>query len=576
MRSEVIFGVLLSFLVVLPVSPTVPAGGSPIPFKEVKAGMAGTGYTVLNGTAVVSFRASVLGKVDRGPVSPRMIVCRIDGKLFSKTGLLHGMSGSPVYVNGRLLGAVSSGWAFSKEPVCGLTPAEDMLNLRKRASAEASSAFSGTAAETFQKRLARLSDFSGESFLPPRGSKIMSRLLADGFEWSGTGAGGGKGRPASPGPGGMIGVQLVSGDFSFTAFGTVSWRKGDEFVAFGHPFLGLGRIEAPVVTASVITPVPSLQSGFKLCKPGSPAGVVLRDGSTGVYGRFGLRADTLPVTLSFSGTGLSARDYHFEVVRHPVLSPLLVGGALQYIQQVLEGKLQNDTLILEAFVIKRCNGTPVEFKSQTFAGPSAAASLSYFVSNALDVVANNPYGKVNVDRVRLSVKAFSGNRTVKVVEAWLNRSVVTRGEPLVLNVKLRPFQGRERTIEIPLPTDSLGAGRVKLAVGDGSELQKEISAARSGKSRNVDEFLKRLASYPGKGSIVVAAFQGGSTLAVDEKRLDNLPPSVALLLGASPRSTPESNDAKRLVWLGSAPAGGMVRGTVKLSFNVKERKDGGS
>jgi len=555
---------------------SVPPDGGLIPFKEVKAGMTGTGYTVLRGTDVVPFSVSVLGKVDRGPVSPRMIVCRIDEKLFSKTGLLHGMSGSPVYVNGKLLGAVSSGWAFSKEPLCGLTPAEDLLKLKKRADSHSSPRPSPVSVENLPERMAKIADSSGVSFLPPGGSEVMKRLLGEGFEWSGRLTGGDAEKSTVPGPGGMIGVQLVSGDFNFTAFGTISWKRGDEFVAFGHPFLGLGPIKAPVVSARVITPVPSFQSGFKLCEGGSPLGVVLRDGSTGVYGRFGAGADTLPITLSFSGTGLPARNYRFEVVRQSTLSPLLVGGALQYFWQTLEGNFQDQTYSLEGFTITRANGPPIELRSQIFAGPSAASLLSHFVSNALNIVINNPYGKVPVERLQLHVKALSGDRTGRVVEAWLDRSVVVSGEPLVLKVKLLPFQGKERIISIPLPTRKLGVGRVELAVGDGSELLKEISAARPAKPGNVNDLLNRLRSFPGKGSVVVAAFRKGSTFAVDGKRLDNLPSSVGLLLKASPRGTPENDDAKRLLWLGSAPTGKMVQGTVKLSFKIKERNDEGS
>ncbi len=587
MRRFTIIILGLLFVLSAAAAQTPPPDPVPIPFSEVHKGMTGTGFTVMSGHTVTTFTADVLGTVDQGASQPRMIVCKLKGPQVSRTGVLAAMSGSPVYIGNRLLGVVAYSWAYSREALCGLTPAEDLLSVRTRALGGKGVPVGGRPAteSDFADGLTAghvpFALFPATSTPPPPtfGEESMSRRLADlGFAWSARPDGGGTSAPETqvstpPGPGGMIGVQLVSGDVQFTAFGTVSWVKGESFLAFGHPFLNLGSVEMPVVGARVVTPVPSYQRGFKLCAPEGPLGLVMEDRSTGVFGRFGARAVMLPVALTFKGPGLADRTYHFSVVRQNQLTPFLLNGALASLWSTLEDTVEAKNVVLSGFTVVPESGPPMLLQDQAFTGAQALASASDYVSEAVNLLLNNPEQAVPLDRISLTVTASPGQNAYSVDTAWLDRPVVRPGAHIVLHVRLKDYQGTARTTTLSIPTGELQPGHYVLMAGGAFQMLKTLTAANPQRPRTGAGYLAFLKKVPSNRALAAAVFSTDQAVLLKDRRIGGLPPSIGALLDAQPMAVAKDAGPYGLVWTGVKSQDKLVEGAIELDFDVKETGD---
>ncbi len=346
------------------------AASETLPVDRVRAGMKGYGLTVARGYGVERFDVEVLGVLRNTAVGRSVILVTLSGLDLAETGVVAGMSGSPIYLEGRLAGAVASGWGFSKKAVAGVTPIESMASIVPEKTgvagpgratgppiADRAAFLAHLAAVPEEARLEELRRALVES-LPaaPAFSAEGSTLLS--FQGVGIpaatvaafreplsrlgvseanlgllraspalGAGGPTATvPASLAPGTAVTAYLVRGDLQLGATGTVTEVYPDgRFVAFGHPFLGAGELELPVAPAEVVTVVSSLYQSFKIANGGEPRYRLTNDRDTGVGGRTDRTASTIPVTVLVEGDGRAPREFHFEAAPHPKLLPLLAG-----------------------------------------------------------------------------------------------------------------------------------------------------------------------------------------------------------------------------------------------------------
>lgn len=567
-------------------SPAPPGDAPPFPLERVRPGLTGTGYSVFSGKEPATFQAEVLGVVNRGSGLQRLIVCRLSGAKVERTGILQGMSGSPIFVEGRLLGALSTGWAFSKEPLCGVTPAEEMLAVRDRAQ-------SGRAAAERTSGPPVGWDGFVERALPTCGSsragapapappnfhkETLARLTDSGFQWT---LASGEGPtlspsgppPAAPSAGQMVGVQLVSGDVQFTAFGTVTWSDGRSFLAFGHPFLELGSLEMPVVAAEVVAPVPSAAIGFKLCDAGVPIGVALEDRPAGVFGRFGGSARMVRVRAAISGPGLPPREYSFEVVDNPQVTPALAGSALALLGSHLDDPVQAKTLRMAAIRFKVEGRADIELRDQVFSGSTGFVSAAEFLSAALDLIMNNSFEPLRPRSVEVRIEVAPGRSGFHLRDAWADRSSAGPGEDLEIRARLQAYQGGDRDLSATLPARALPAGRLTVTVGSASEVARLAAAADPRPPKTADEVLARLAEFPSSRSLAVAVFQDQPGRILELRRVGDSPPSIEALFGGRPLAGSSKADARRLVWLGTVDAGAAVDGTVEFDVEVRHAGD---
>lgn len=335
------------------------------PLSQVQPGLKGVGKTVFQGNKIEEFQVEVLG-VLKNALAPKrdIILARLSGGPLEKTGVIAGMSGSPVYVDGKLMGAVALSFPLSKEPIAGITPIEDMLSVVPGPASPQTRVAQGSAI-----RLARMPGSSGGVRLLPEQneenldwSQLLPRAGAEGsfaglrlplqfggfpaeviqanahlfrqmgFEpMQGGALSGGEAKSSEKVdllPGSMISLLLVRGDLNLNADCTVTYRKGDNLFACGHRFLLTGPAKIPFATARVLTIIPNLANSFKIDAPGQLVGSITQDRFGAIYGVIGDTGTRVPIHLKLESTLNRTAEYNFEVVQESFLTPFLVNLSL--------------------------------------------------------------------------------------------------------------------------------------------------------------------------------------------------------------------------------------------------------
>jgi hypothetical protein len=452
----------------------------------VEPGTAGVCITEMDGGELVEIPVTVIGSL--GPTGPEreIVLIRLEDPRYEKTGIIAGMSGSPVYVEGRLLGALAFGWAFAKEPIGGVTPFSRMQQLGP-ATGDVGGAGGGRRPELDEMLVAgregRLGSVLVDWLVPaPRTvlhrlpvtvslggwwSPIGSEWLAEGWRrlgWvaapGGAAASGSTSGPLRPGA--MVAAVMVDGDAVLAAGGTVTEIRGDQIWAFGHPFLGAGDVDMPLARARVLTVLPSQAESFKFFQVGETIGALRSDRTHGVWGELGSPASMVPVVVTVDG-----HEYSFRSLRHPVLMPLITSYLTQASLTARGRAFGNQTVALE-IEVEYPGGLRAEL-SETYASGQAPQEAAAMVGAAVGYLENSPFEGPEVERVRIRLNTSERLETATVVDATPERVIVKPGEALGVRLRLRPVQGDEytRLTEIPIPPQ-LPEGRVDLVVADGA------------------------------------------------------------------------------------------------------------
>mgnify|MGYP000650111336 CR=1 FL=1 len=346
MLSMRICGVIVFYaLLASAQTPVMPQSQISIfPLREVKPDMAATAKTVFRGQQVEEFPLRILGVLSHSGPGQDMILARLESTRLEQTGVMQGMSGSPVYIEGRLAGAIAFAFSFAKEPIAGIRPIEEMLaagrpvtKARARTEAPNGPIHLGSPAVLGTLRSPAIAEGSPRAVLTPIsfGGFSEATLRQFGGAWGQLGfaaqQGGAGNRPADPSSplkaGDMISVQLLRGDLSAGADGTVTLVQGNQVFAFGHRFLGGGAVDFPFAKAEVVTPLPNLNTSFKISQALSSIGSILADADAAVVGEIGRVSRMAILKLRYKDANVT-QTYQVEMVRHALLSPLLLQMAI--------------------------------------------------------------------------------------------------------------------------------------------------------------------------------------------------------------------------------------------------------
>ncbi|MGB5173112.1 MAG: SpoIVB peptidase S55 domain-containing protein, partial [Thermoanaerobaculia bacterium] len=321
-------------------TPSQTADEEMFPLDSVQPGLTGYGLSVFEGAIPERFEVEVLGVWRNTQPSTSFILARLKGRGLEASGVIAGMSGSPVYVDGRLLGAVSFSWLFANEAVAGITPIEQMRHL---SAGESSTSSSQNGSRPREPRDLISGSLTWQEILEPLGSLEGTGLdsAISGVQWSTVGFGSATratlkgaldslsaaGQASDTGDlrlvaGSSVSGVLVDGDLRLAATGTVTERRGDEILAFGHPFLGVGPLRVPMATSEVVTVVSSQMNSFKISNLGAVVGAFEMDRAAGMRGRVGAEAPMIPVSVRIAG--LVDRQFALRVADLPLLTPTLV------------------------------------------------------------------------------------------------------------------------------------------------------------------------------------------------------------------------------------------------------------
>jgi hypothetical protein len=599
-------------------------GGEPDPksywdVSQIRPGMKGVGRTVMLGTKLEDFSAEVLGVMRDVSPGRDMVLCRLSGCRLEHAGIIQGMSGSPIFIDGKLLGAVAFAWEFAKDPIAGVTPFQQMIKY-VRSNDRRIAAESKEPADLKIHAAARapsllIEDFAGGDGTPPVTARvavpvsggglggmtpIVTPLAASGFssralnvlgdQLRGLGlapmAGGAApdqiiraegNRPLLPGS--PLSVALVTGDFDLSAIGTVTHVEGDRVYAFGHPMFSLGACDFPMMTGYIHTVYPRASVSMKMGSPLKVVGVIDTDVSTSIAGRLKVKPDLLPVFVRVkTGHYADAQSYQVRVVREPMLLPSLIMSVLTSAIDT-EGNLPEElTAQLSAtFNVKGFDPITV---SDTFSGPRytgalGAAALFSPLASIVNMLARNPMAPVRIESIACDVEIEPGRKVAQIESVRLLSDTVEPGHELKAFVTVKPYKGNRETMEVSLsiPSD-FPEGQSEVIVCDAANSIRRRFRNNPAllEPRDVDRFLStiRMQTEPKRTAVYVHIPSPEKGVTLKGEDLPNLPGSVRAVF-ASKRETPTPPLRKDTIRV--LPAGWVVEGLHSLRFTVA--KDAG-
>jgi hypothetical protein len=551
-----------AWLAVLLVAWPPAAGATPtLSFEEVRPGMRGTGKTVFHGSEIETFEVEILGTLPNVGPDRDLILARLSGGPLADTGVLAGMSGSPVTVDGKLIGAVAYTWGFAKEAIAGITPIEEMLAVAGADEVDAPRAGAAWAAwdelrpaRSPERLRAFLADLTRRLFpdrtlptsvpiavagLDPGGlSRVAPDLARAGFLAVPAGAAEAADLPPEPlRPGSAMGLKLVRGDVDMTATGTVTWVEGDRVLAFGHPLFGLGAVDLPMTAARVEALLPSTLQSARIARPLGEVGAVRQDRAAGLLGRVGARPRMIPVRLQLRGAEGVEHAFSFDIADDPLLSPLLLYVSLNGVLASKERAFGNATIRLrEGSVIKMVGNDDVTLDN-LYAGPSAFDYGTGIAAYILYLLMNNTWTQPQIAGVNLLFEYEEAPRLARIRRAALDRYRVAPGEAVEVTVVLSPYRGPDQllTLEILVPPET-PAGELTVSIGGALAVGRDQELDHPVLPRDLDQLIWLINQLRRNDRIYILASRDDSGVLVGGDRMPNLPPSVARVL-TRPKST---------------------------------------
>jgi len=585
-----------------------------MPLGDVKPGMKGEWRTVVQGTKVQSFQLEVLGVMENftGP-KRSVIICQALDADQVQNGPVAGMSGSPVYIDGKLVGAYAYGFPFSKDQaLIGVTPIADMMEALAAPDAEplpgkpgpprldSSVAASDTSTNTSvlaaptvvstgaggwrvtrgQDRLADADNLATLRPLPTPllASGISTRTLAafkDEFARRGLvvmqapgGAAPGGGPDASTlEPGSAIGAMLMTGDFSLSGVGTLTWRDGDKLLAFGHPMFGLGPIEMPLATASVVTVVRALDQSFKLANTGPVVGTISQDRLTGIAGTLAHKPPMTAFHARVTAPDGSTRDFQGEMWENRNYTPLVGAmGLLESLSATLQAQQEQTFFVTTTLDLE---GYPPVKLQQVASGLDGAQEVAMNFMQQSSELWNNSFEVPRIRSVDFDIRLRDAWLTTTLESVRVDSGPLHAGGTLKLTLTLANYlnASTEQTLEIPIPVTAAGE-TLTLFLGDASATDALDRGLARDDFTNFGDIVNYLRQQRSGGALYVKLLRAAPGLRLEGASLPALPPSVEALYRSPKNITSASSIAQATVWETSLPMPGEYTGRYTLPVSV--------
>ena len=513
-----------------------------LPLSAIKAGMHGTGKTVFSGDRIEDFDATILGVIENIGPKQSLILARLSGGPLEHTGVMQGMSGSPVYIDGKLIGAVALGFPFSKDPIAAIRPIEEMVAVSNaprpparpsaRDGQDLLAAFSHPTPQGGMTEIATPISFGG--FTARTLDHFGPQLRALGLEpRQGFGAGGvvadRLGDPAALHPGSMISVELMTGDLSVGADGTVTYIDGPRVYAFGHRFLDLGPAGLPFTRSEVMALLPNLNASFKISSPKELMGVISQDRNTAIAGELGRRANLLPVTIAMK------RDtYRMNVVNDSYLSPMLLQMAVFSAIDGMERGVGESSITLSGTI--ELEGRPPVPIRNVYTGEAAIAlQASLGASLPLAYITQSGFDSLRLKGVHLSIDAVDLRRQLQIEDVSLSRREAHPGDTVEVITRLSGDNGFEliRSARYHIPVGA-PPGTVFFSVADGPQTSlAELRASLGANIRTPEQLVGQLSRLRANDKAYVRVWSSSPDFQIGGEDLPDPPPSIALILSAS-------------------------------------------
>src|SRR6266566_2612741 len=492
LASGVVYSLLLSFATFAQTSKSVEI----MPLNQIHAGMRGVAYTVFQGTKPESMDVEVLGvlKNANGPKGD-VILVRLGGAKAEYTGVVAGMSGSPVYLNGKLAGAVAFRIGeFSKEPIAGVTPISEMLEISALDTTPTSvpvqaKSVPSLAAKTSGPGLPSVSAQNFANYLKP----IETPLVFSGFSEDavqgfasqfasqgiipvmGVGSASDVRQPDPLVPGSAVSAVLVRGDMDIAATCTVTYIDADHLLACGHPLLQFGSIALPMTKAQVLATLPSPLNAFKIVNATETVGAFVQDRHNGIMGEFGKKPEMIPVTLTIH-RGTSPKTFHYEVLNNARLSPIAVSTTVFNALHGVNEYGDETTYAMKGEI--SVEGFPEVKLQDMFASADglqpAAMLAAASVGGSFGRIYDNPFSTPDITGLQLDFEVTNDRRWARLENARTDNNEARPGDEINIEVLLRPYRGEAVIEHIPVrvPQSASKGSTLHVLVSDGDMLDR--------------------------------------------------------------------------------------------------------
>ncbi len=541
-----------------------PAHAPVLPLADVQPGMKGEVWTVFKGSRPESFAVVVTGTVQNalGP-GKSLIVCELTDERVQKMGAVAGMSGSPLYLDGKLAGVLSYQLQrFETVRYAGFTPIGDMIEVSQLPESPLTPAplpFK----DLRNKRSAALTPYGDFAPLTPvfaTGglSPQVASVLEPDFRAAGLGLvalGGNAGHtapasaPVTLNPGDAVGVALAVGDITIASAGTVSRVEDGRVLAFGHPMLSLGQVELPMTVAEVVTILPSQMNSQKVTNIGSVIGTVRQDRLSGVYGELGRAPALLPVEVAFP-TRTTRGALRFEVIKHELLTPVIVSAA---ILQAINGS--NEAGFSQGFRLRSSidfEGAAPLVTSQVYAGAQGFQQALNEFSRDLAFLTYNPFARTFPRQLAFALEPLSRNPAATLDQWQISRARTGSGETVTVSLSWRGFQQEtQRTAaEFTIPSDWAGR-KLEVVLLSGPQLDELAGLPRAvapGQLRDFDEYLATVRRLRETDGLYLAVVERTALFYDQLSTTRQLPGSLERIARASDESRFQSRPAFSVLW----------------------------
>ncbi|HUF78153.1 MAG TPA: SpoIVB peptidase S55 domain-containing protein, partial [Thermoanaerobaculia bacterium] len=564
-----------------------------LPIEQVERGQTGHGLTVFSGTEPERFEVEVIGVLRNPDPRASYVLARLSGHGLDQSGVISGMSGSPVFIDDRLVGAVAFAWPFAKEAIAGITPIDAMRSIAELPSGllrEPLPMVGGPRVEIADLLSGQLpEDYLEETMaaLAPRShGAAAGAAAAIGWMTSGFGEGalsvlarslgmaaaGGRtdGPLAELRPGAPVAAVLVDGDLQLAATGTVTERTGSEVLAFGHSFLGLGPLSLPMASSEVLTVLPSNYSSFKISNLGPVVGAFEQDSQAGVRGRIGAVAPMIPYTLRIQG--LRDQEFRMRLAALPQLVPALIAAST--IGGLDSATFSNGPQGIDLEATFRLGGGWGELPvRQSFDGPNAANEAAGHLVAYSAFLTGTALARVEITGLDVTLTQSASPRTVALVGGHAEQTVVRPGDRVRLNLELKNYQGESfrRAVEVSVRED-LPAGPLILLVGDGESADAARLALQPTEPKSFAQALALLRTFHSKRELLVLQVFGGSGVSVAGSALPRLPGSIRSIWQAAGASGTAKPLAVAVEEVAVESLGFPAEGIVRIDLEVRRRE----
>jgi len=560
------FALAVAVLAVLSVAVSSLAAPRPtnlpetIPISQIKPGMKGIAYTIYEGDQVEPINLVVLGVMENalGPKQD-VILVKLLGPKADEDGVVAGMSGSPVYFDGKLAGALSLKLGmFTKDAIGGVTPIANMLDVAKEgaaAKADFVRTSPGKVVRDVSTQVPVPSDFTeftgagaaGQILVPIETPLITSGIYPQAlaqfknqFASWGVAAMAGGTAPASPTdanlkPGDMVGIDLIRGDFSVSSGCTVTTVIGNQILACGHPLFGFGAVNFPISRAHVILTLASSMASTKVMSTGGVIGTLTQDRRTAIMGKLGAGPPMIPMDVDLA-TAAGTQNFHLEVVENRQLTPLLVALAAYNSIVGTPAYGEGSTLQLAGSIDIK-DHTPVKMDdlfAPTDVPIPSGMMVAMAVEGAFSRIYSNPYESPDIEGIHLHVTTLGERRWARIENAWVGKSEVRPGDTLDVKVLLRPYRGAPVLREIPIRIpEEVSRGKLQLMVSDADWVNRNleiVTATSDGQLPGLEELIRLVNRTRQNDRLYATLLQPTPTLLVEDKELPNAPVSEINIL----------------------------------------------